>query len=545
MNKKIKEACNAVLAQEKGAVLKEPEGKIRIALAYPNSYYVGMSNLGIHAIYQIINNRHDALVERVFLPSKDIELIYKNSSTPLLTLESQIPVKEFDILAFSCSFENDYLNCLKIMDLAGIPLWSKDRDEKYPLVIMGGACTFFNTEPMAPFVDCFICGEGEGVINEFLDLFRLWLEGGGNRHEFLLSLLNMEGIYSPRFYEYKYDKQGKIKELFIHKNAPERISPRIEKDIDMLDTSTVIFTHDSTFGHMFLLEVSRGCPRGCHFCLLSQVYKPFRKRSIENLLNSVKRGLRYRSRIGLVGASLTDYNNLSLLCESIISMGGEVSLCSLRIDDLSDRLLGSLAKSGVRTITLAPEAGSQRLRSHIGKADITDEKIMAGIEQIIKWGIPNLKLYFIAGLPDETEEDLEAIVQLVKRIRHHACQISKGKKSLRQITVSISSFIPKPLTRLQFSVMESIDSLNKKVRYLAKELGSLKMITCIHDVPKWAFVQALLSRGDRRIAELLHLAFLENGNWNKAFKQLNINPSFYLYRSIEKEEIPPWSLWMK
>jgi radical SAM superfamily enzyme YgiQ (UPF0313 family) len=226
-------------------------------------------------------------------------------------------------------------------------------------------------------------------------------------------------------------------------------------------------------------------------------------------------------------------------------MGGKISLCSMRIDNLSDRLMESLVISGIKTITLAPEAGRESLRSSIGKADISDDKIIEGIEKLIKWDIPNLKLYFMVGLPNETEEDVKAIVRLAKRIKHHAAQISKGRGALRHITISVNSFVPKPLTRFQFYPMESVELLNKKIRYITKEVRLLKGINCTHDMPKWSYIQGLLARGDRRVGELLLLAYQENGNWNRAFSKINLGPDFYLHRVIEEEDIPPWVLWIK
>jgi radical SAM superfamily enzyme YgiQ (UPF0313 family) len=545
MNKRIIREYRKVLDQETDYSRKDPGGRIKIALAYPNTYYVGMSNLGFHTMYHIFNSRPDTLCERVFLPSPDLEKVYRNSSTPLLSIESQTPVREFHILAFSCSFENDYLNCLKILDLAGLPLRSSKRDEGHPIVAMGGACTFFNVEPITPFIDCFICGEGESIGNEFLDLCRAWLDSGEKRYDLFHRLLDIKGIYVPVFYDYRYDNQGKISELIIHKDAHERIQPRIENNIDLLKTSTAIYTHNSEFSNMYLLEVTRGCPRGCDFCLLSKVYKPFREKKLEGLLKLAREGLGRRDKIGLVGASLTDYRDLEGLCEGILSMGGKISLCSMRLDNLSDRLMEFLVVSGIKTITLAPEAGREQLRSSIGKADITDDKIIECIEKLVKWEIPNLKLYFMVGLPNETEEDVKAVVRLAKRIKHHAAQVSKGRGALRHITISVNSFVPKPLTRFQFYPMESVELLNKKIRYIAKEARLLRGISCTHDMPKWSYIQGLLARGDRRIGELLLLAYKEKGNWKKAFSKINLGPDFYLYREIEEGDIPPWALWVK
>ena len=544
MSKKIRQAYQAILGEETGYVHKDTGGKIKIALAYPNTYYVGMSNLGLHTMYRIFNARPDTLCERVFLPSRDMEWLYRNSGTPLLTLESQTPVKAFDILAFSCSFENDYLNCLKMMALAGLPLQSSERDVSDPIVVMGGACTFFNTEPMAPFMDCFICGEGERIGNEFLDSYRDWYESGGSKQEFCHALLRIPGMYVPVFYDFRYDHQGRISDVIVHQDAPQRIRPRIERDTDLLRTGTAIFNQYSEFSHMYLLEVTRGCPRGCRFCLLSQVYKPFRYRRIDTLLRMVQDGMAYRERIGLVGASLTDYPDLDDLCEGILSLGGRISLSSMRIGGISDRLMDCLVKSGIKTITLAPEAGSERLRSSIGKEDITDEKIMTDIGKLLAWKVPHLKIYFMIGLPGETETDVEAIVNLIKKVKHHAVHYVKRKKGLFQISISVSSFVPKPLTPFQFYPMESIDLLKRKIRYLGREFRDMHGVHYTHDLPKWSYIQGLLSRGDRRVGEILLRAQQENGDWHRACIDVNMSPDFYLYRRMGDKEIPPWVLWV-
>jgi radical SAM superfamily enzyme YgiQ (UPF0313 family) len=398
---------------------------------------------------------------------------------------------------------------------------------------------------MTPFIDCFICGEGECIGNEFLDIYCNWIESRGKKDDLFHHLLSLEGIYIPTFYNYKYDTQGRICKVIINQGAPERIQPRIEKDIDLFNTSTTVFTRKSEFSKMYLLEVTRGCPRRCHFCLLSKAYKPYRQRKIDTLLKRVREGLGQRDTIGLIGASLTDYKDLDQLCQEILSLGGKISFSSLRVENFSDSLMEVLVTSGIRTVTLAPETGREKLRALIGKTEMTDDKIMDSIEKLIKWGIPSVKFYFMVGLPHETFEDVEAIVQFVKKIKHHVIQVSKGKGSLRQITVSISSFVPKPLTRFQFYPMESVELLNKKIKYLTKELRSVKGVYCTHDLPKWSFIQGLLARGDRKIGELLILAHEENGNWHRAFTKINLSPDFYLYRALNEKEIPPWVLWLR
>ncbi|MGA1824300.1 MAG: B12-binding domain-containing radical SAM protein [bacterium] len=531
-----------ILKDEHNTIYKERGGRIGIVLAYPNTYYVGMSNLGFHTIYFHFNKRADVVCERIFLPDKEQFEIYQTLHIPLATLESGIQAQEFDIIAFSCSFESDYVNILKILELSNIPLRSKDRGDEFPLVIMGGACTFFNPEPIADYIDVFLCGEGENLCNEFLDSFKTTYQNEGKERLFK-NCASIKGVYIPKYYKYHFNNQGNIITIENDPIVPDRIMPRIEKDIDKLDAQTRIVSPHTEFGHMHLLEVSRGCPRACNFCILSRAYKPFRIKKIGHLLESAKQGLQYRDKIGLIGASICDYPHLDALCEGIMKAGGRISVSSLRADCISEKLLEYLIESGHQTITLAPEAASEKLRKSIGK-DISDEQFFYILAMIIKRRVPKLKLYFMIGLPGETMEDIEGIVSYAKKIRHFSIASGKGKGNFKQITLSLNAFVPKPLTRFQRLPMEDLDSLNYKVKFLRKKIAPLRGITIIFSLPKWSYIQCLLSRGDRRVGHLLYNYHKSGKNWRSAFSNSNINADFYIYRYIKKNELLPWHLWI-
>jgi radical SAM superfamily enzyme YgiQ (UPF0313 family) len=566
-----KEQAKTLIAQEQDNVIKDPGGRVSVALVYPNRYHVGMSNLGFHTIYALLNSREDTVCERVFLPDALL-----SDQESLISLETQRMIHEFDIIAFSVSYENDYLNVLKILELARIPLDARDRTEHDPLVIAGGACAGFNPEPLARFIDCFMVGEGEETSLEFIDRYLAWKaswkackgerkggtsfpcspgpgqSGRGSREDLLKDLAGREGFYIPRFYRVHYHPDGRIAEIEATEDAPAhisqehqaRISPSVILDLDAYETTTRVITPNTEFGDMFLVEISRGCRRSCNFCLMTSLYKPYRTRSPRALLPAIKRGLSYRERIGLISASTTDHPQIQEICSMILAEGGKVSVSSLRMESITPEILDCLAVSGHKTITLAPEAGSERLRKELGKS-MPDELIFDRVRQIIACGIPNLKLYFMVGLPSETEADVEAIVSLVKRIKHVMLQTARQKASLGKITVNINCFVPKPLSRFERCAMEQVSVLQSKLKFLSGRLKGMPNVQVLADVPKWAFIQGMLARADRRVGEILYQAHISGGNWKNACRTVNLNPEFYATRQRDETEILPWDLFRK
>jgi len=540
MSWQLYEKARGLLSEEFGGIKKSFGGKITIALCYPNTYQIGMSNLGFQKIYYLLNQHDDVLCERVFLPFPKDEFSFKKKNIPLFSLESQTPVHNFDILCLSVTFEADYINILKILNLSHIPLKCKDRSEKHPFVLMGGICATFNPEPLSDFIDIFFIGEGDEAIDEFVDAVRCFsLAINKGKDGFYKRLSTIDGIYIPSAYDVTYKDSGAI-EMVLPKNGfPQKIKRRWVKDLNKTPTSSKIITSNTVFGDMFLIEVERGCGKHCRFCLAGYSYRPVRNYSAEVILKEVSEGLRHRKKIGLIGSAICDSPYIDEICDGIAKMGGTISVSSLRLDRLSKKLVDLLSVSGHRTATIAPEAGSERLRRVINK-ETSDDEILDAVQLIASAGLHNYKLYFLIGLPTETDDDIEAIVSLTKRIKHSILKIAKSKGHLGDITLSVNPFIPKPFTPYQWEKMEDTKSLNSKIKKIKSGLKGVSNINIIHELPKWAFVQALLSRGDRRIGELLYKCYELNGDWFKTFRETNINPDFYIYRERGFDEVLPW-----
>jgi len=524
-----------LLAAERGTVYKSYGAEVNIALAYPNTYHVGMSNLGIHQIYSLLNKRDDTSCERVFLPdNEDIEE-YGASKTKLFTLESKRPVSDFDILAFSVSFEQDYLNILEMLRLADIPLAKEERTGEHPIIVLGGICSFFNPEPLTDFFDLVIVGEGEEVAGEFIDLFKANL--GRERREILLALSRVPGVYVPEFYEVLFNEDGTIGERKKRwPAAPDRIVKRTVQKLDAAAAATVILTPHTEFNDRYLAEITRGCGRHCRFCMAGYIYLPPRSLGIVAATEQAHRADDLSGRIGLVGAAISDYPSIGELCTAI---EGSLSVSSLRADSVSEALIERLARSGHKTIAVAPEAGSERLRKVINKG-ITEADILRAADLIFSHGIPNLKLYFIIGLPTESMEDIEAIIALANRVHEVQLKHARPLGRIGRITLSVNSFVPKPFTPFQWEPMESVESLNKKIRALDKAIKKIGNMNMIHDLPKWEYVQAFLSRGDRKLGKLIAAAHEKGGDWKKASKATGIDTDVYVRRRRGFDEVLPW-----
>lgn len=535
MSRVLKEKAKALLAVERGTVFKAGGTDVEIALAYPNTYHVGMSNLGMHQVYSILNQRDDTSCERMFLPAEDDILEFDRSNTKLFSLESQRPIRDFDILAFSVSFEHDYLNVLEILRLAGIPADKKDRGPDDPLLVLGGICTFFNPEPLSEFFDVVIVGEGEEIAGEFIDVYKT--NRGKERQELLHALGRVSGVYIPEFYEVLYNIDGTIRERrSLIADIPAKIVKRAVKDIDRKPAATVILSPNTEFSDMLLAEVTRGCGRHCRFCMAGYIYLPPRNLSAEQARVEATKADATCGKIGLVGSALSDYPAIDDLCSSI---QGNLSVSSLRADSLSKTLIDRLAKSGHKTIAIAPEAGSERLRKVINKG-VTEEDILRASDIVFGAGIPNLKIYFIIGLPTETQNDMEEIIKLAEKIHEVQLRHARPAGRIGRITLSVNSFVPKPFTPFQWEPMADVQSLNKKQRFLEKAVKKIGNMNIIHDLPKWEFVQALLSRGDRRVGRLLKVAHAKGGDWKAAARELGIDMDLFVTRRRSFEEVLPW-----
>lgn len=515
MNRKLTARADYLLSREKGTVFKDPGGKINVALVYPNIYSVGMSSLGFQGIYGLLNSFPDVVCERVFLPSQDELEEYQRTRSELFTLESKRTLSRFDIIAFSISFENDYPNVLKMLRMSRIPLRSSDRASSDPLVVMGGVCTFYNPEPLADFFDVCFIGEAEEMVPEFLKAFK----ASRSKNEAYLNVLGIEGVYVPRYYSEIYsDETGLIKERRALEGSPVTIRKRTVIDISKTILKPAIITPEAEFSDMCLLEAMRGCPWSCRFCVAGRIYNPPRKKSPEALKQEIREALAITSRVGLIGPSLSDYPD----AEEVLGIEGvDFSITSLRASPKTGHLVRLLKRH--KSVSIAPEAGTERLRAAINKK-ITEEDILATAKLILEGNIETLRLYFMVGLPTEQREDIEAVIELVKKIRNNT---AKGF-----ITLSISTFVPKPFTPFQWHPMTPMKEVKERLRIIKKGLSDVRGVKVFHDVPKYAYLQGVFSLGDRRVGEIIETI--------SAGRTTQVNEAFYIFRGKGASEILPW-----
>jgi radical SAM family uncharacterized protein len=534
----LKQKALALLAQEEGTVRKEWGGKVAVALVYPNTYAVGMSNLGLQTIYWHLNQLPDVVCERVFLPEPgDLEELRRTGGRPF-SLESQRPLSDFHLVGFSITYEGDYINTLRLLALSDIPLRAAERRPHDPLVMMGGVCAFSNPEPLAPFMDFIVVGEGEELVGELIAAYR---EGDRDRETFLDRLVTLPGVYVPERYAVAYRPDGTLATVLPRAGAPAIVVKRRLRDVDRFETLSLVKTPLAEYGHMALLEVGKGCGRGCRFCLEGQIYRPVRHRSVQALARSVSQIAAdpTNRRIGLVGACVSDYPWLGDLLKVVEANGLELSISSLRADSLTPELVAALARGGHRTLTVAPEAGTERLRRVIRKA-ITDAQILAACDVVRRHGIPNLKTYFMIGQPTETREDVEAIADLAHRMLDRLRVLDPAGRPFGRLTLSISSFVPKPWTPFQWAPFDGVESLQQKLEIIKHGVRRFANVRVLHENPREAALQALLARGDRRVGELVALAAQLDGDWRKALRQWDGDVGFYTTRARALDERLPW-----
>jgi len=532
MAQKTGKGARDPLGGESGAVRKDHAGRITIALVYPNAYPVGMSNLGFLTVYRLLNRFDQVVCERAFLPSGE-----DGRERGIKTIESGKSIRDFDIVAFSLSFENDYPAILAVLEKAGLPLESSDRGTPHPLVVAGGVACFLNPEPIAAFIDCFLLGEAEIILPLFLDAY----EPETDRRETLARIAReIPGAYVPAFYTPSYHTDGTLKDLDVCPDAPRTVKPPRFKDLADEPAFSSIITQDTTFKDTYLLEVARGCPHGCRFCSAGFVYRPPRFQSLAVLKTCLAQAAERTSRVGLVGTAVSDLPHLNDLCRFATEKGLQVSFSSLRADALDTGLVETLRASKVKTATIAPDAGSERMRRIINKG-LSEAQILKAAEMLVAGGIPNLKLYFMVGLPWETESDVLAIVALTEKIKQQFLDASRKMKKIGSITVSLNAFVPKPFTPFQWCPMDDRKSLQAKIKTVRKALQKIPNVRLQAENLRWSYVQALLARGDRRVAELLKHAHTLDGNWSRTFKETAVDPDFYITRERNIGERLPWS----
>jgi radical SAM superfamily enzyme YgiQ (UPF0313 family) len=530
----------STLAREVGTIRKNHAGRLRVALAFPNSYFVGMSNLGLQTVYRLFNEHERVVCERVFLPPKQEMAGRTASRQPLVTLESQTPVSDFDIFAFSVSFEWDYPNVVTMLRLAGLKPRAVDRTAHDPLILVGGAITFVNPEPLAPFADVIAAGEGEVLVPSLLRA----LGDADDRPSLLRRLTQERGFYIPSFYEPEYDGPGRIAAITPKPGtgAPPVVHKAAVKATEALDPpATVIFTPDTEFGARFLIEVVRGCANLCRFCWAGYNYLPVRAFPTAKILELAAAARPYANRVGLVSIALCDHPDIELILQSLVDMGYGITPASLRLEDLTEPIVRLLHQSGERSITVAPETGSDRLRRVINKI-MTNEQILDRTDLIFRTGMENLKLYYMIGLPTETEEDLVAIRDLTLQLRDTMMLHAKARGTVGRIVASVNPLVPKPGTTYQWLPMTDTSVIEKKIDFLRHLVADVDNVYFNIKSERHSYYQGLLSLGDRRVADVIEAAEQNGGKWRAAVAEVGLDADAYLYRDRSADAFLPWQI---
>ncbi len=543
---------------ELNSVVKNPnEIVLRYAFCFPDIYEIGMSHLGMKILYGLVNEREDSWCERVFAPDVDMEEQMRKNNVPLFALESGDYIKDFDVIGFTLMYELCYTNVLNMLDLAGVPLYSKDRTELAPIVCVGGPCAC-NPEPIADFVDIVFLGDGEESTNAVLDLLKECKKSGASKHEFLLKAKDITGVYVPSFYKDSYNDDGTLKELVPINGAPEKVKKSVVSDMNKcyypkeFVVPFISIVHDRA-----VEEIFRGCIRGCRFCQAGFIYRPIREKSVETI-NAQSKALIDSTgydELSLCSLSTSDHSQVNEMLTSLIdwTVNDKISLSlpSLRVDNFSDELVEKLNKVRKSGLTFAPEAGTQRLRDVINK-NVTQDEVINTCTKAFDNGWTTVKLYFMMGLPTETMEDIEGIANLGMDVVHAFYNNpNRQKETGLQVNISCSSFIPKPFTPFQWESEDSMESLKAKQKHLLESVPSKKIKVSYHETPT-SLLEGVLARGDRRLSAVIYSAYKSGCEfdswdehfkfdlWMNAFEEHNLDPYFYTQRKREFSEVLPW-----
>ena len=544
---------------EVGSVIKDKSKvDVRFAFCFPDTYDIGMSHLGMKILYSLTNMRENYWCERVFAPSEDFEMIMRENDIPLYSLESLDPIRDFDFIGFTMQYELSYTNVLNMLDLAGIPVFAKDRTEELTQIVVAGGPCVCNPEPLADFFDLFILGEGEEVNLELMDLYLEMKKQGASRLDFLHKAAQIEGIYVPRFYKFSYKDDGTILKVEATDGAPAVVRKRIIRDLDKVfypDNFVVPFTE--IVQDRVSVEVLRGCIRGCRFCQAGFIYRPFREKNVDTVVKEAKclcENTGY-DEVSLASLSTSDHSDIDPMLTELINYTAQekinLSLPSLRMDNFSESLLEKIKRVRKSGLTFAAEGGTQRLRDVINK-NITEEEIMNTCRIAFEGGYATVKLYFMMGLPTETDEDIVGIAELAQRVVDLFYSIENRPKGKGvQVSVSCATFVPKPFTPFEFEPQDTREMIEHKQKLLVSAIKSKKIRVSWHD-SNVSILEAVLAKGDRRLCDVIYTAWKKGckfdswsehykfDKWMEAFEECGIDPAFYANRRFDYDEILPW-----